>query len=310
MKVGCVSQCHERGLWINTRAVVHHFRWKPQYLSFSRQQPVHPEDFPMQDITYGKEHAVKWAKKHKFDLLVTWEGVYLPGIKEIRKHVGKMIDFVDWEMLRPKHKPLLSTWDELWVPTPKIAQLIRRFHPKVTILSDVDWAFDLERKPKSYGGTVSLYHNCGWGGLQARKNTEQVLKAFVRMGDSKTILLVTAQGNQKYFSQYASAPNITISIGSVTRSILKNIYYAHHILVQPSKREGLGLPLYEGMKAGCVVVTTDAPPMNEIRGGVKNIFVPVAQKKKIPNSFVPLYEVAVLPLSKSMAEAVTFVRAQ
>ena len=50
-------------------------------------------------------------------------------------------------------------------------------------------------------------------------------------------------------------------------------------LVFPSKLEGVGLPLLEGMACGLSAIATDAPPMNEfVQDGYNGFLVKVAQK--------------------------------
>ena len=58
------------------------------------------------------------------------------------------------------------------------------------------------------------------------------------------------------------------------------LYHLGRILVFPSKLEGLGLPLLEGLAAGMPAIVADAPPMNEfVRPGTNGVVVRVALRR-------------------------------
>ncbi len=74
----------------------------------------------------------------------------------------------------------------------------------------------------------------------------------------------------------AIAPNITLLPGYLSDSDLRWQQNACGIHLCPSRAEGWGHHLVEGLSVGAVVVTTDGPPMNEMVIPGCGILVPVA----------------------------------
>jgi glycosyltransferase involved in cell wall biosynthesis len=61
----------------------------------------------------------------------------------------------------------------------------------------------------------------------------------------------------------------------LTDNQLRALQNASEVHVQPSQAEGYGHVIGEGMSCGAVVVTTDAPPMNELVGMDRGVLVRV-----------------------------------
>jgi len=76
------------------------------------------------------------------------------------------------------------------------------------------------------------------------------------------------------------------------------------ILVFPSKLEGLGLPLFEGLSCGLPVIATNAPPMNEfIKDGFNGLLVDVAfRATRNDNIAFPEEVVSMTDLAVKMAK--------
>lgn len=75
----------------------------------------------------------------------------------------------------------------------------------------------------------------------------------------------------------AESPDVrdhVVFTGYVPSEQLPAIYRAAKALVFPSLAEGFGLPLLEAMAAGCPVLCSDRPPMNEIVGEAGHCFEP------------------------------------
>jgi glycosyltransferase involved in cell wall biosynthesis len=60
---------------------------------------------------------------------------------------------------------------------------------------------------------------------------------------------------------------------SLVQKMNENLFFLH-----PSRYEGFGHALHEALGCGAVVLTTDAPPMNEVDGVVRELLIPVSQK--------------------------------
>lgn len=59
--------------------------------------------------------------------------------------------------------------------------------------------------------------------------------------------------------------------------------------IMPSKNEGYGHAIHEALSCKGIVITTDAPPMNEFNGVDKRLLIPV--EKKVPRLLTHFFEV-------------------
>lgn len=118
------------------------------------------------------------------------------------------------------------------------------------------------------------------GGTQWYKNRAGVLRIFLRYAEANPAgadLLFAG----KPFTQSdeallkAAAPELRARvhhIGSPDNEGLHALYARAECLLFPSLEEGFGWPIIEAMSAGCRVITSNRPPMNEI-GGEAAIYI-------------------------------------
>ena len=92
----------------------------------------------------------------------------------------------------------------------------------------------------------------GWGGVHQRKGWPEIRQVLVQ--DSK---LITVRSQRPL----TDAPGGARVMGVVSNPA--DLYDGFDVSVQPSRFEGLGLAMLEAMARGVVLMTTDAPPMNE-----------------------------------------------
>lgn len=100
-------------------------------------------------------------------------------------------------------------------------------------------------------------------GMDPRKNTERVIKAFEHSSVGKELKIVFV-GSPKYIKVRESR-NLRI-LGRVPSSDLAALYSGAKALVYPSLYEGFGLPILEAFACGCPVVTSNLSSMSEIAG--------------------------------------------
>jgi glycosyltransferase involved in cell wall biosynthesis len=106
---------------------------------------------------------------------------------------------------------------------------------------------------------------CGLNSV-VRKQAYLVLKAFhlaLKKG-LKSTLTLTIQGSQVPPTDSFNDPRINIIVEHLPGEEIINLYRSHHIFIQVSKHEGLGLGFHEALSYGLPVVTLNTPPHNEI----------------------------------------------
>lgn len=70
--------------------------------------------------------------------------------------------------------------------------------------------------------------------------------------------------SKKRIEEFIKHPGMNIIQGHLAYKDILGFYYDHHISIQVSKHEGLGLGFYEGLGTGTPIITLDTPPHNEL----------------------------------------------
>lgn len=107
---------------------------------------------------------------------------------------------------------------------------------------------------KDYGRAIHV------AGRSPLKGTHTLLKVWAANPDWPELLVVS---NNPDFQKYA-CHNIQLRVGSLTQEELVTHMNERGIHLCPSEAEGFGHYIAEGLSTQAVVITVDAPPMNEL----------------------------------------------
>jgi len=113
------------------------------------------------------------------------------------------------------------------------------------------------------------------GGMNAfsRKHVLDVCRGFIIAYESNNNLKLTVTIQmtnsledivKSEIDTFKNHPGIRILQDHITYKEILDLYYTHHISIQVSKHEGLGLGFYEALMTGTPVITLNTPPHNEI----------------------------------------------
>lgn len=96
-------------------------------------------------------------------------------------------------------------------------------------------------------------------GGSSQKGTEAVVHAWVNNPSFPSLLLIKHLGKKNY----PPIPNLNLVYNYLLDAELINFQNHYGIHLCPSETEGFGHSIIEALSCGCVVVATNAPPMNE-----------------------------------------------
>jgi len=232
--------------------------------------------FPQYQIP--KNVLTQWIEANRLDAIIFNEE-YDWNLVQAAKDTGvKVLTYLDY--YKEDWKPFMGLYDAVLCSTLRTFYLVR----DSCNAHYVGWAVDTDLfRPRDNGDEkFTFFHNAGWLGINYRKMTPAVVLAFDAISRHlpDATLLVHAQVELEKLPPAAvhivrENPRITYHRETVPAP---GLYHKGHILVFPSKLEGLGLPLPEGMACGLPVIATDAPPMNEfVRAGENGLLVQIAK---------------------------------
>ena len=97
-----------------------------------------------------------------------------------------------------------------------------------------------------------------------------------------------------------NVPNVRV-MNRISEQAVRILLNENQYHIMPSMYEGYGHSLHESLGCGAVLITTDAPPMNEFTGVSKDLLVPVAHKE--PRMEAYLYKVNATDVARSVLRA-------
>lgn len=98
------------------------------------------------------------------------------------------------------------------------------------------------------------------------KNRLGVLKIFNKLPNKYNLIMVGKPftKDMKSFIKNKKLSKRVVQLTNISNKELNNLYSNAKALIFPSFEEGFGWPIIEAQASGCLVFTTNKPPMNEI----------------------------------------------
>lgn len=164
------------------------------------------------------------------------------------RHATRSIGLFNMEWFLTEWRRYLPRIDQLWAKSREAEQIFRRWghQPFYTGFLSRD-LYD-----PSVKRSMSCFHLRGKSDL---KNTEAVLEAWASDPALPPLTVVSATR--------LTLPTGVTQLPRITAEQLRREANTHRIHICPSRTEGWGHYITEGLSTGAAIVTTDASPMNE-----------------------------------------------
>ena len=266
----------------------HMFRCGANKLDTEFDKPTTLKNYPNRLIP--KEDFESWLDEVKPDYCVfmeyqQWWDEDHDKVQICKDRGIKPIGFLVWEKLNWDKVDHYKQYWKILSPTGFQTKLMRKKGLYNTV--HIKWGafFDeidvVEEPPRQ--DKIVYYHCAGSGGVGDRKNTAKVIEAYKQVKDDNTELFITHLGN-KMFSR---------------KEIIGFMKYAD-VLINASKWDTIGLNNIEANVCGRPVITTDAPPMNELIKDNVNGFLVKAVEDTCEHVTCPSMDISVDDLADKM----------
>ncbi len=282
--IRAVEPAHRTHL-LARRGVVGHVPGRPAYLETTGEW-AHDDVLAVGERLEAANLG-DWVRSRKLDWVVFNEEGQWELVEAARQAGARTATYVTIDWVRREDVSKFSRFDLVVAPSARCAQELLPYVGSERLLQ-LGWGVDLGCfVPADRSGEPLVFlHNAGWGGSGYRKNTPAVVRAWQRaaLRDARLILHTQRSWSSYPLLTRMRAGGIEVVEGTIPHP---GLYDRADVLVQPSKMEGLGLPLVEGLAAGLAIVTTDAPVMNEwVEDGVCGRLVPVRKFARRGGAYV------------------------
>ena len=214
----------------------------------------------------GSLHAANLARRRRrglpppYDFVLMEEHIAPAFLDDAPRRV--LLPHPEW--LLPRDVALLPRIDLVLAKTHEAARIFSERGCRATCIGFTSE----DRLDASVPRQRAFFHLAG---ASRTKATEPLLALWRRHPEWPRLTVVQHPREAKPGS---AAANIDHRIGYLDDAELKRLQNAHRFHVCPSETEGFGHYIVEAMSAGAVVITLDAPPMNEMITPARGILLP------------------------------------
>ena len=122
--------------------------------------------------------------------------------------------------------------------------------------------------PRPTGEEITFYFNIGSGGPTDRRHVPLVLDTFRAVlpdhRHARFLVKVHPSARKRLGKLAALHPQMRVIDRELSRDEMDALQRSVDVTLFPTRFEGVGYPILESLHAGVPVITTDAPPMNEM----------------------------------------------
>lgn len=201
---------------------------------------------------------IKWIKRNNIEIIIFNEQQFWMPVVITKLLKVKTVAYIDY--YTTKTYKFFEIYDQLWCNTKRHFDVFKRFNNAKYI----KWGTNIDKflPIENNNSKIKLYHSAGMN--PHRKGTDILIQALNKLDDyqlNKFEILIHSQTKiDNDLSILINKLNINFEVG--TFDAPKYLGWAD-IYVYPSRLDGIGLTIAESIAAGCFIITTNEPPMNE-----------------------------------------------
>ena len=291
--IGIVTTWFERGAAYVSRAYKEILSENNKVFIYARggeEYAIGNPSWDLPEVTWGPWfsatrismfHFYQWLKQNNIEIILFNEQrdmVPVKIAKELGFTVGAYVDFYTKDTISD-----FLVYDFLLCNTNRHYSVFKA-HPCCYY---IPWGVDLDvfnsRKndDRILSDSITFFHSAGMGGVNLRKGTDLLIKAFSKVVSPARLIIHSQVGLEKYGDDIASLLASDRRINFIHKTVpAPGLYYLGDVYVYPTRLEGIGLTICEALSSGLPVVTTDSPPMNEfVIDGINGSLIRVKEQK-------------------------------
>lgn len=289
MNIGIVTTWFERGAAMVSRAYMETLSGEHSVFIYARggeERAIGDSTWDGPNVTWGKPPQYpqlgdidwpdfeSWVKDRQLDAIIFNEEHFWDVVVRARRLgpiIGSYVDYYTQETV-----PFFWLYDFLLCNTQRHYAVFKD-HPQALY---IPWGTDCELfRPQSRppsDSIVTFFHSAGMGGVNLRKGTDILVRAFQRVTGRARLVIHSQVGVERY-GPVADLILNDVRIEFIERTVpAPGLYHLGDVYVYPSRLEGIGLSVVEALACGLPVITTDCAPMNEfVQHGVTGALIPV-----------------------------------
>jgi hypothetical protein len=206
-----------------------------------------------------RHKAAKLTRSHAYDLNIFLERVEPFCLPIAKAHI--MVPNQEW--LRDSSTPYLRQMHAVLCKTRHAEEIFREKGFPTTFISFTSADRYDAGRPRNYDAFFHL------AGSSDQKGTAALIDLWLAHPEWPTLTIVQHPGNRLD----VRARNVTYISEHIDDEMLRSLQNGMGVHVCPSEAEGFGHSIVEAMSCRALVVTTDAPPMNEIVASDRGVLV-------------------------------------
>lgn len=224
-----------------------------------RKALPHQSRFGFQLARWQRSMKPRRAANPAYDINVMLERVYPEYFDQARYNV--LVPNPEW--LKARWLPCLSQFDLVLAKTHYAAKIFQQLDCKTA------WTgfTSPDRLDDTIPKTALFLHVPGRSNT---KGTAHLLALWARHPEWPTLTVVW---RSKRVRKLVLPANVVLLANYVEDGTLRKLQNQHRFHLCPSQTEGYGHSLVEAMSTGAVVITNDAPPMNELVSAERGLLV-------------------------------------